>query len=110
MFLIIINFNFPDRPPQTPPQRSNKRNVDEEEEDFPPPPHFLKPTSPRKTSFLFSDGSLSPLRNKLRNIAPLPSKPTIDNFMRAITQITHEKNNTIAITPKRPLPKFEERN
>ena len=51
-----------------------------------------------------------PLRNKLPNIAPLPSKPTIDNFARPITQITDEKNNTIAITPKRPLPKIEERN
>ena len=63
---------------------------------------------------MFSDGnqpeSLSPLRNKLRNIAPLPSKPTIDNFARPITQITDEKNNTIAITPKRPVPKIEERN
>ena len=62
---------------------------------------------------MFSDGnqpeSLSPLRNKLRNIAPLPSKPTIDNFARPITQITDEKNNTIAITPKRPVPKIEER-
>ena len=50
------------------------------------------------------------MRNKLPNIAPLPSKPTIDNFARPITQITDEKNNTIAITPKRPLPKIEERN
>ena len=105
-----INFNFPDTPPQTPPQRSNKRKVDEKEEDFPPPPHFLEPTSPRETSFLFSDGSLSPLRNKLPNIAPLPSKPTIDNFARPITQITDEKNNAIAITSKRPVPKIEERN
>ena len=67
-----------------------------------------------KQTFLFSDGnqpkSLSPLRNKLRNIAPLPSKPTIDNFARPITQMTDEKNNTIAITPKRPVPKIEERN
>ena len=105
-----INFNFPDTPPQTPPRRLNRREVDEDEQDFPPPPHFLKPTSPHETSFLFSDGSLSPLRNKFPNIAPLPSKPTIDNFARPITQITDEKNNTIAITPKRPLPKIEERN
>ena len=97
-----INFNFPDTPPQTPFQRSNRREFDEDEEGFPPAPHFLEPTSPREISFLFSDGSLSPLRNKLPNIAPLPSKP--------ITQITDEKNNTIAITPKRPLPKIEERN
>ena len=105
-----INFNFPDTPPQTPPQRSNRRKFDEDEEDFPPLPDFLEPTSPRETSSLFSDGSLSPLRNKLPNIASLPSKPTIDNFVRLITQITDEKSNTIAITPKRPLPKIEERN
>ena len=30
--------------------------------------------------------------------------------MRPITQITDEKNNTIAITPKIPVPKIEERN
>ena len=45
---------------------------------------FLEPTEPRETSFLFSDGnqpeSLSPSRNKLRNIAPLPSKPTIETL------------------------------
>ena len=29
--------------------------------------------------------------------------------MRLITQITDEKSNTIAITPKRPVPKIEER-
>ena len=60
--------------------------------------------------FLFPDGSLLPLRNKLPSIAPLPSKPTIDNSARPITQITDEKNNTIAITPKRPLPVIEEIN
>ena len=81
------NFNFPDTSPQTPPRRSNRRELDDDE-DFPPPPHFFEPTSPRETSFLFSDGSLSPLRNKLPNIAPLPSKPTIDNFARPIIQIT----------------------
>ena len=81
------NFNFPDTPTQTPPRRSNRRGFDDVE-DFPPPPHFFEPTSPRETSFLFSDGSLSPLRNKLPNIAPLPSKPTIDNFARPIIQIT----------------------
>ena len=67
-----------------------------------------------KQIFLFSDGnqpkSLSPLRNKLRNIAPLPSKPTIDNFARPITRMTDEKNNTIAITPERPVPKLKKRN
>ena len=59
--------------------------------------------------FLFSS-FLSPLRNKLRNITPLPSKPTVDNFARPITQMTDEKNNTIAITPKRSVPNIEERN
>ena len=67
-----------------------------------------------KQIFLFSDGnqpkSLSPLRNKLRNIAPLPSKPTIDNFARPITRMTDEKNNTIATTPERPVPKLKKRN
>ena len=105
-----INFNFTDPPPQTPPQTSSRREFDEDEEDFPPPPHFLEPASPRETNFLFSDGSLLPLRNKLPNIAPLHSEPTIDNFARPITQITDEKRNTIAITPKRPVPKIEERN
>ena len=105
-----INFNFPDTPPQTPLRRSNRREKEAGEEDFPPPPHFLEPTSPRETSFLISDGSLSPLKNKLLNIAPLPSKPTIDNFARPIAQMTDEKNNTIAIMPKRQVPKIEERN
>ena len=95
--------------PQTPPWRSNRREVDEDEEYFPPPPHFLEPASPRET-FFFSDGSLSQLRKIFSNIAPLPSKPTIDNFGRPLTQITDEKNNTIAITPKRSVPKTEERN
>ena len=31
-------------------------------------------------------------------------------FARPITQITDEKSNTIVITPKRPIPKIEERN
>ena len=118
-----INFNFPDSPLYTPPQRSYRRDFEDfpplphfvnDEEDFPPPPHFLEPTEPRETSFFFSDGTqpegLSLLRNKLRNIAPLPSKPTIYNFARPITQMTDEKNNTIAITPKRPVPKVEESN
>ena len=49
------------------------------------------------------------MRNKLPDIAPLPSKPTIDNFARPITQITDEKNNTIVIMSKRPLTKIEEK-
>ena len=70
-----------------------------------PSPHFREPQEPRELRFLFSDGtkpeSLSPLRNRLKNI---------DNFARPITQMTDEKNNTIAITPKRPVPKIEEIN
>ena len=114
----IINFNFSDTPPYTPSEDFSRYLQPNVENDFSryhqPSPHFLEPTEPRETSFLFSDGnqpeSLSPLRNKLRNITPLPSKPTIDNFARPITQMTDEKNNTIAITPKRPVPKIEERN
>ena len=98
--ILIFQIRTPNPPPHPPPptltkkkknpRRSNKREFDDDE-DFLSPSHFFEPTSPRETSFLFSDGSLSPLRNKLPNIAPLPSKPTIDNFTRPITQITDEK-------------------
>ena len=56
----------------------------------------------RETSFLFPE-SLSPLRNHLPSITPLPSRPVVDNFSRPITEITNEKNNTISITPKKPV-------
>ena len=56
----------------------------------------------RETSFLFPE-SLSPLRNRLPSIAPLPSRPVVDNFSRPITEIANEKNNTISITPKKPV-------
>ena len=119
-----MNFNFPETPPYTPPRDDFSRYLqptssstpiqDEFLHNLQPSPHFLEPQEPRELSFLFSDGtkpeSLSPLRNKLKNIATLPSRPTIDNFARPITQMTDEKNNTIAITPKRPVPKIEERN
>ena len=119
-----MNFNFPETPPYTPPRDSFLRYLQPTSSSTPnqdnflrylhPSSHFIKPQEPRETSFLFSDGtkpeSLSPLRNKLKNIAPLPSRPTIDNFARPITQMTDEKNNTIAITPKRPVPKIEETN
>ena len=113
-----INFNFPDTPPYTPSEDFSRSFNQMLKTIF----HntfnrlciSLNQRNHEKQIFLFSDGnqpkSLSPLRNKLRNIAPLPSKPTIDNFARPITQITDEKNNTIAITPKRPVPKIEERN
>ena len=76
---------------------------------------FLNHKNQGKQVFLFSDGnkpeSLSPLRNKLKNITPIPSRPTIDNFARPITQMNDDKKkNTIAITPKRPVPKIEETN
>ena len=53
---------------------------------------------PRETSFLYPEGSVLPLRNRLPNIAPLPSRPSVDNFSRPITEMTDEKNNTISIT------------
>ena len=92
-----FNFNFPETPPYTPPrdnfsrylQLSSTPNQYDFSRYLQPLLHFLEPQEPRETSFLFSDGtkpeSLSPLRNKLKNIAPLPSRPTIDNFARPIT-------------------------
>ena len=44
------------------------------------------------------------MRNRLPNIAPLPSRPSVDNFSRPITEMTDEKNNTISITQKKPVP------
>ena len=49
-------------------------------------------------------------KNQEKQVFYFPSKPIIDNFARPITQMTDEKNNTIAITPKRPVPKIEETN
>ena len=60
--------------------------------------------------FLFPERSLSPLRNRLPNIAPLPSRRTIDNFARPLTRIIDEKSNTIEITPKKPTPDINETN
>ena len=124
-----LNFNFPGMPPYTPPREDDFSRYlcpsfastpiqNQDDNDFlsylKPSQHILEPQEPRETSFLFSDGtkpeSLFPLRNKLTNMAPLPSKPTIDNFARPITQMIHEKNNTIAITPKRPAPKIKATN
>ena len=50
---------------------------------------------------MYTEGSVSPLRNKLPNIAPLPSRPSVDNFSRPTTKMTDEKNNTNSITPKK---------
>ena len=43
------------------------------------------------------------MRNELPNIAPLPSRPGVDNISRPITEITDEKNNTIFKTPKKTV-------
>ena len=67
------------------------------------------PNTPRETSFLFPE-SLSPLRNRLPNIAPLPSRPSIDNFARPLTRIIDDKTNTIEFTPKKPTPDINEKN
>ena len=77
--------------------------------DFPPfsknilAKNLLPILPSRETSFLTPEGSISPFRNKLPNIAPLPSLPNVDNFSRPITEITDENNNTISITPKNPV-------
>ena len=88
-----MDINFPDTPPSTP-YRDN----------YIPHP----PDTPRETSFLFLEGSLSLLWNRLPNIAPHSSRQTIDNFARPLTQIIDEKSNTIEITPKKPTPDINE--
>ena len=122
-----MNFNFPETPPRTPQDQEEDywRDVEQNwlgtpaptpisgpprlfdyDRDFPPlsrQPIVPEAPEPRETSFLFPEGSLSPLRNKLPNIAPLPSRPSVDNFSRPITEMTDEKNNTISITPKKPI-------
>ena len=90
-----MDINFPDAPPATPYGG-----------DFIPHP----PYSPHEASFLFNDGSLSPLRNRLPNNGPLPSRPSIDNFARPLTRIIDDKSNTVEITPKKPVPKINETN
>ena len=87
-----LNINFSDTPPPTPFRDD-----------------FLPPSTPRETTFLFPE-SLSPLWNKLRNIAPLPSKPNFDDFARPLTRTVDDKNNTIQITPKKPTPDINETN
>ena len=90
-----------------PPKR--KPSLFEYDQDFPPLSREvlktnLPPITPSKeTSFLSPEGSISPLRNKLPSIAALLSGPNIDNFSRPITKIADEKNNTISITPKKPV-------
>ena len=58
--------------------------------DFPPllkQPIIPQTPEPRETSFVYTEGSVSPLRNKLPNIAPLPSRPSVDNFSRSTTKL-----------------------
>ena len=93
-------------PPQPPPFEYN-------EEDFPPLdriPRRLPPIESTTPSFyptplppISSDTpqSISPLRNKLPSIDPLPSLPNVNDFSRPITELVDEKNNTIEITPKK---------
>ena len=64
-----MDINFPDIPLATP-----------DSSDYIPHP----PYSPRETSFLFSDGFLSRLQNRLSNIAPLPSRTSINNFCESV--------------------------
>ena len=65
--------------------RKNSLNIHLSKTPPPTPFHYIPhpPSTSRETSFLFSD-SLSPLRNRLPNVAPLPSRPSIDNFFKAI--------------------------
>ena len=119
----IKNFKFPDTSPQTPddywsdvaqnwvglpelsisgPPCSSSLPLFNYERDFPPLSKFVpQAPEPRETSFLFSDGSFSPLRNNLKHIAPLPNKPTVDNFSRPNTKMADNSSNSISITPKR---------
>ena len=78
--------------------KSRRSNMDINFPDTPPPTRFLFPES------------LSPLRNRLPNIAPLPSRPSIDNFAIALTRIIHDKTNTIEITPKKTTPDINKAN
>ena len=120
-----MNFNFIETPRQTPQDQEEDYWCDVEQNwlgspapastsgppclfdydrDFPPlSGQPIVPVAPesRETSFSFPEGSLSPLRNKLPNISPLSSRPSVDNFSRPITEMTDEKNNTISITPKK---------
>ena len=113
-----MNFNFPETPPRTPQDQEDDYWRDVEQNWFgtpaapisgPPPspaslfdydrdfsPLSRQPVVPqtpelRETSFLYPEGSVLPLRNRLPNIAPLPSRPSVDNFSRPITEITDEK-------------------
>ena len=90
-----------------PPAPTQPTTLFDYDRDFPPlskhilAKNLLPINQSKETSFLSPEGSSSPLRNRLPNIATLPSRPSVDNFSRPITEITDEKNNTISITPKK---------
>ena len=126
----ISNYRFPETPPETPddywndvdrnwisgdlatsslsglpslPPSSSSSSVFDYDRDFPPLSKFTPtPQPPKETNFDKGLGTISPLRAKLSHLAPLPSKPKIDNFSRPITKIVDESNNTISLTPKKP--------
>ena len=50
------------------------------------------------------------MQNRLPNIAPLPSRRSIDTFARPLTQIVDEKTNTIEVTPTKPTSDINETN
>ena len=66
-----------------PPAPTQPTSLFDYDRDFPPlSKHILAKNLPpinqsRETSFLSPEGSSSPLRNKLPNIAPLPSRPSV---------------------------------
>ena len=121
-----INFKFPDAPPSTPddywadvdqnwipggtpsaplrglPTPSPFPSLFDYDRDFRPLPKFVHESPPSREATFLSDGTISPLRAKLLNIAPLPSNPALDNFLRPLTKIVDESNNTISLTPKKP--------
>ena len=103
-----MNFNFPDTPPPTLQKQGDYwRDIEQDwfgtpaapisgppaqpaslfdyDQDFPPlsrQPIIPQMPEHRETSFLYPEGNVSPLRNKLPNIAPLPSRPSVDNCSR----------------------------
>ena len=126
----VSNYRFPETPPETPdcywndvdrnwisgdlgssslsgppllPPSSSSSSIFDYDRDFPPLPKFTpEPLPLRETSFDKDLGTSSPSRAKLSHLAPLPSKPKIDNFSRPLTKIVDESNNTISLTPKKP--------
>ena len=65
----------------------------------PTAPSYSTPLPPISSSDV--PQSLSPLRNKLPSLDPLPSLPDINDFSRPLTEMVDTKNKTIEITPKK---------